>query len=310
MLLSVIIPFYNTRDCVDPLYAALVASLAKIGCQFELICVDDRSPQNDWKQIQAIAEIDKRVKLIRLVRNFGQQAAISAGLAKSRGDWIVVMDADLQDKPEEIPNLLNKALEGHNIVFARRAKRKDTWLKKLYSWLFHRLFKLLSGIETDSTIGNFGIYSRKVIDAFLSLKEGFRGFSMLVSWLGFDFACLDVEHQDRSIGKSSYTFKKGVLLALDAFIAFSDTPLKLTALLGFGLAALSMFVGIIFLIRFFLGYTLLMGWTSLVLSIWFLSGIIIMIMGIIGLYLGKIFAETKNRPSYLIDWTINLDEDK
>ncbi|MDD4309064.1 MAG: glycosyltransferase family 2 protein [Candidatus Cloacimonetes bacterium] len=308
MLISVIIPFYNTRECVRPLYDRLLTTLNRSGWQFELICVDDKSPQKDWEVIEDLAQADKRVKLVRLVRNFGQQAAISAGLAKSCGDWVVVMDADLQDKPEEIPNLLHKAMEGYNIVFALRGRRKDTWLKKLYSWMFHRMFKLLSGMETDTRIGNFGVYSRKVINAFLTLKEGFRGFNMLVSWLGFDYTCIDVDHQERIIGKSSYTFKKGLLLAMDAFVAFSDTPLKLTALSGFILAFISMLVGIIFLIRFFLGYTLLLGWTSLILSIWFLSGVIIMIMGIIGLYLGKIFAETKNRPHYLIDYTINIDE--
>lgn len=308
MLVSIVVPMYNTRDCISDLYKRLADTMEKRGWQFELVCVDDKSPQNDWEIVIQLADKDSRVKLIKLVRNFGQQAAISAGLTFTKGDWIIVMDADLQDSPEDIPKLVEMGLEGYNVVFALRNMRKDNWLKKLYSWSFHKVFKLLSRMDTDTRIGNFGAYSRKVIDAFLSLKESFRGFNMLVSWLGFDYVCVGVDHQERRIGKTSYTFRKGFLLALDAFVAFSDTPLKLTALCGLIISIMSMVVGCVFLIRFFLGYTMLLGWTSLILSIWFLSGMIIMIIGLIGLYLGKTFAETKGRPHYLVDSTVNIDE--
>ena len=308
MLISVVIPFYNTRECVRPLYERLSKVLFGIDEQNEIICVDDGSPQADWEVISQLAKVDPRVKLIKFIRNFGQQTAITAGIEAARGDWVVVMDADLQDSPEEILRLFEKAGEGYDIVYARRAKRRDSVLKKIYSRLFHNLFKFLTGIDMDRTIGNFGIYNRKTIDAFLTLHERFRGFGLLVAWMGFRYTAIDVEHNERNIGKTSYNIRKGVMLALEAFIAFSDKPLKITALLGLSISAMSFVIGVLFLIRGILGYTTIIGWTSLIISVWFLGGIIILIIGIIGLYLGKIFDETKKRPHYLIDYTENIDE--
>lgn len=307
-MISIVIPFYNTRDTFDLLYQRIKESLQGNGLSFEMICVDDGSPQRDYEIIQKTAKQDERIKLIKLSRNFGQQTAITAGIEYAQGDWIVVMDADLQDRPEEIPRLLAKANEGFPIVYARRVSRHDSRLKKVYSLLFHRVFKILTGIRTDNTVGNFGIYHRKVIDAFLGMKESFRGFGLLVAWMDFKHAYIDVDHQERTIGKTSYSFSKGFLLALNAFIAFSDKPLKITALIGFGLSVLAMIIGVVYLIRGILGISAIIGWSSLMISIWFLGGIIIMIMGIMGLYLGKIFEETKKRPLYLVDFLMNIDE--
>lgn len=307
MKISVVLPFYNTRDYTAELYQRLARSLNAEGVDWEMICVDDCSPQKDWEVISLIGEQDTRVKLIRFVRNFGQQTAISAGLAVSQGDWVVVMDADLQDRPEEIPRLLAKALEGYQIVYARRVVRKVSPLKKIYSKVFHIIFEFLTGIKMDDTVGNFGIYGRQTVDTFLSMKERFRGFGLLISWIGQPSASIQVEQQKREGGKSSYTFRKGLSLAVDAFIAFSDKPLKILAISGFALSLLAFGVGIAFLIRGLLGYTEIVGWTSLIISIWFLSGVTIFIIGVLGLYLGKVFDEVKGRPHYIVDMTLNLD---
>lgn len=272
-----------------------------------MICVDDCSPQKDWEIIQQLSLKDEKVKLIKFTRNFGQQTAITAGIDHATGDWVVVMDGDLQDKPEEIPALYRKALTGYDIVYARRVKRKDTFLKRIYSKLFHMVFSFLTGIEMDETIGNFGIYSRKTINSFLNMKESFRGFGLLIAWMKFRSSSITVEHQERSIGKTSYNTFKGLRLALNAFIAFSDKPLKLTTLFGLGLSGMAFSLGAVYLIRGLLGYNAIIGWTSLIISVWFLGGIMILLIGVIGLYLGKVFDETKKRPHYIVDFSVNID---
>lgn len=308
MKISVVIPSYNTRDCIVPLYQRLGKVLEQLDGSYEIICVDDCSPQNDWEVIKQLSQMDEQVKLIKFTRNFGQQAAITAGIDHATGDWVVVMDGDLQDKPEEIPMLYRKALTGFDVVYARREKRKDTIVKRIYSWLFHKTFSFLTGIQMDETIGNFGIYSRKTIDAFLLMRERFRGFGLLIAWMRFKSTSITVDHQERVIGKTSYNFLKGWTLALDAFIAFSDKPLKIMALFGLGLSALSFAIGVIYLIRGMLGLTSIIGWTSLIISVWFLGGMIILLIGVIGLYLGKVFDESKKRPHYIVEFTSNLSK--
>lgn len=309
MILSFVIPCYNTANSLEQLYHQIKLQVEKIGTDFEIIFIDDCSPQEEYLKIEKLASIEKRVKLVKFVRNFGQQRAISAGIKLSKGNWVIVMDADLEDDPRYIPLLLQKAQEGNDIVFARRMNRNHSHSKKLHSRIFHTLFDFLTGIKTDATIGNYGIYSRKVIDVFNTMDEQFRTFGLLVSWLGFPYVCIDVEHGARSSGKSSYSFMKGFILALDAMIAFSQKPLKLTVVSGFIITFLSAVLGIIFLIRWLLVGIPIVGWTSIVLSIWFLGGFIIMTLGVLGLYIGKIFEETKNRPHYVIDYTVNIEKD-
>lgn len=309
MILSFVIPCYNTANSLEPLYKQIKLQAERISQDFEILFVDDCSPQLEYLQIEKIASIDKRVKLVKFVRNFGQQRAISAGIKLSKGDWVIVMDADLEDDPSYIPLLLQKAQEGNDIVFARRMNRTHSHTKKLYSKIFHNLFDFFTGIKTDTTIGNYGIYSRKVIDIIKTMNEQFRTFGLLLAWLGFPYACIDVEHGARYSGKSSYSFMKSYILALDAIIAFSQKPLKLTAISGFIITLLSLVLGIIFLIRWIFVGIPIVGWTSIVLSIWFLGGFVIMTLGVLGLYIGKIFEETKNRPHYVIDYTKNIEKD-
>jgi dolichol-phosphate mannosyltransferase len=279
----------------------------EISCEF--IFIDDYSPQQDFLVIADLCKKDSRVKLLRLSRNFGQQAAISCGLKHARGEWIIVMDADLQDRPEEIPNFYKKAMEGYDIVFSKVENRNDSFLKKAFSSMFYRIFGYFTGSKGNHGIRNFGIYHRKVVDAFLSLDEQFRGFALLVRWLGFKSTVIEVQHDRREIGKTSYNFTKGLNLAMDSFLTFSDKPLRITIMSGFVVSLISFMAGLVFLFRALLGYTVILGWTSLILSIWFLSGFTVFCVGLIGLYVGKVFNETKKRPHYIVDYTINIDEE-
>jgi len=307
-MLSIIIPCYNTRECITALYESIKNILGHNKIAYEIIFIDDKSPQKDYEVVKHLSQIDSSVKLIKFVRNFGQQNAISAGLKISKGDWVIVMDADMQDDPIYIPQLYSKVQEGYDIVFAKRINRKHSFIKILESRVYHLCFNWLTGMDTDTTIGNYGIYSRKVVNEFNNMNEQFRGFGLLVKWMGFNCAYIDVEHGKRYTGKSSYNFHKGIIHAFNAMIAFSQRPLKFTVLMGFGITFIAMVVSIIFIIRWLLGEVAIVGWTSIVLSIWLIGGLNIIILGIVGLYIGKIFEETKQRPHYIIDYMVNINE--
>jgi dolichol-phosphate mannosyltransferase len=299
-VISVVIPIYGNELFIDELYSRLTANLSAITGDFEIIFVDDGSPDNSWKLIAGNAEKDRRVKGIRFSRNFGQHFAITAGLANCAGDWVVVMDGDLQDRPEEIINLYHKALEGYEVVFARRLVRKDTLYRKLCSGMFYKFFDLLAGTKTDAAVANFGIYSRDVIDSFNKMREHSRLFPLFVHWLGFNTAYIDVEHAERSAGKSAYTFGKKLDLALDTIISMSNKPLKISVKLGLLLSFLSFLYGGFIIMKYLLWGVPVMGWTSLMVSLYFIGGLLLSTLGVLGIYIGKIFDEVKNRPLYII----------
>lgn len=301
MHLSIVSPVYQAQHIIDELVKRISASVQTFTNDYEIILVDDCGPDLSWDKILENAAIDNRVKGIRLSRNFGQHHAITAGLDAANGDWIVVMDCDLQDRPEEIPNLYHKALEGFEIVFARRVDRRDSFIKKQSSDLFYRMFSYLSGIPQDGTIANFGIYSNKVIRAINSMREPMRAFTPMARWVGFSKTAVDVKHDERFEGKTSYSWNKLVKLALDIALAYSDKPLMLVIKTGFLISSLSLLYTIYNVILYFTGDIKVTGFASLIVSIWFLSGLIIFILGIVGLYIGKIFDGIKNRPLYLID---------
>jgi glycosyltransferase involved in cell wall biosynthesis len=299
-VISVVIPIYRNEPFIDELYSRLTANLSAITKDFEIIFVDDGSPDNSWKRIVMNAEKDRRVKGIRFSRNFGQHIAITAGAAQSCGDWVVVMDGDLQDRPEEIIDLYGKASEGYDVVFARRQIRKDTFTRKISSRLFYKIFDFLAGTKTDATVANFGIYSREVIDSFNKMREHSRLFPLFIRWLGFNTAYIDVEHGERSTGKSAYTFRKKLDLALDTIVSMSNQPLKISIKLGLLLSFLSFLYGVFIIIKYLLWGIPVIGWPSLIVSLYFIGGLLLSTLGVLGVYLGKIFDEVKNRPLYVI----------
>ena len=299
---SIVSPVYRAESLITELVRRIQASMSAITENYEIILVDDRGPDNSWDRIEEEAARDPRVHGVRLSRNFGQHKAITAGLEHARGEWIVVMDCDLQDQPEEIPALYHYAVrEGYDLVFARRVERQDSWLKRTGSQAFYSMLAYLTETKQDPAIANFGIYHRKVIDAVLAMRESIRYFPTMLRWVGFRAGGLAVEHAERPEGASSYNLRRLINLALDIILAYSDKPLRLTVKLGLGISAAAFGLVLITLFRALLGYHWEPGYVSLIISIWFFSGLILSVLGMVGLYLGKTFEQVKNRPIYLVD---------
>ena len=252
MDISVVIPVYGCRAALPELHRRLTESLSAITDNYEIILVNDACPQNSWEDIEKICEKDSKVKGIELSRNFGQIYAITAGLDNSKGEWVVVMDCDLQDRPEEIINLYNKAQEGYDVVFARRAQRKDSALKIFVSKLFYSVCSFATDTKFDPAICNFSIISRKVVDSYCSMREVHRAYVAYIKWLGFKQTAIDVEHNDRAEGKSSYNFKKRMRMAMEIITSQSDKVLKFIVGLGFIVAMLSLLGAIAIIIKYFI----------------------------------------------------------
>jgi len=299
--LSVVIPVYKAESCLRELHRRLLAALEQITSDFECILVEDCGGDASWQMICNIAAADPRFRGIQFSRNFGQHYGITAGLDYASGDWVVVMDCDLQDVPEEIANLYAKAEEGFDIVLAMRMNRKDSSGKKYTSGLFYRLFNYMTDMNYDPSVGNFRIMSAKVVANCRNMREGLRFLPSMIEWMGFPTAKIEVEHSSRYAGESTYTLRKLLALASDIIIASSDKPLRISVKLGFSIAGLAFIMGIGLLIYAAFYGTPIMGWSSLIVSLYFLGGIIIANLGIIGIYLGKTFDETKKRPLYIIN---------
>ncbi len=298
--ISVVSPVYKAPKILPELVARLERSLSKITDSFEVILVDDGCPWDSWSVIEALSKNFKFIKGIKLTRNFGQHYAITAGLDHAKGDWVVVMDCDLQDQPEEIHKLYNEAQNSFDIVLAARENRKDSPLKKLFSKLFYSLLSYLSGANYDHRVANFGIYSQKVITAINQFRESIRYFPGLVQYVGFKSTTINISHASREEGQTSYNLKRLYKLALDVILAYSDKPLSMIIRLGLLCSFTSFLYGCFTIWQWYRGEIIVLGYTSLIASLWFLSGIILSTLGIIGLYLGKTFQSTKNRPLYLI----------
>jgi glycosyltransferase involved in cell wall biosynthesis len=299
-LISIVIPVYKAEHCLDELYHRLKTALESVSPDFEIVLVEDCGGDNSWQVIERLAAADPRVCGIQFSRNFGQHYGITAGLDYCHGEWVVVMDCDLQDRPEEIPRLYAKAQEGFDIVLALRGARQDPFLKRMTSLLFYKFFSYLADIEYDGASGNFRIMSRKVVTSFRRMGEQLRFFGGLVQWLGFPTSSIEVEHAERFEGNSTYTFSKLWKLATETIIAYSDKPLRIGVRFGFGMAALAFCYGMYILFRAWTYGSPIPGWNSMIVSLYFIGGITIAMLGIIGIYLGKTFDESKKRPLYIV----------
>ncbi len=249
--LSIVSPVYGAKFIVDELVKRIVTTLELNNLTFEIILVDDGSPDNSWEKIQKNCSFDKRIKGIKLSRNFGQHYAITAGLDSAIGEWVVVMDCDLQDQPEEIINLLKKAQEGYDIVFARRIERQDHFFKRFFSYFFYKLLSYLTGTIHDSSVANFGIYHKKVIEAVCRMRESIRYFPTMVNWVGFKHTKIKVEHSKRLEGETSYNLKKLINLSLDVILAFSDKPIRIIIKIGTVISLFAFLFAFVSVIRFF-----------------------------------------------------------
>jgi dolichol-phosphate mannosyltransferase len=300
MDISVVIPVYGCRASLEELHRRLVITLLTITNNFEIIFVNDDCPENSWDTIKEIAQKDNRVKGIDLSRNFGQIRAITAGLHYAAGEWIVVMDCDLQDQPEEIAKLYNKAIEGYDVVFSRRFIRHDTFYKKLVSKCFYAMYGFFTNRSFDPAICNFSISRKIVIENYMKINDQNRAFILFIKWMGFKTTAIDIEHAERSIGKSAYTFQKQLRLAAEIITTQSNKPLIFSIKLGFLFSLTAFFYAAYLVLRYFIEGIGVAGWTTTVVSIWFVSGIIIAQLGIMGLYIGYVFDQTKNRPVFIV----------
>lgn len=309
MELSVVSPCYGAPTLLRELVRQITETVAQLTDSYEIILVEDASPDNSRDIIREICAEDSHVKGIFLSRNFGQQGALNAGYDTSTGNYVVTLDCDLQNPPAQIRDLYLKAQEGYDIVFATRRHRPDTFFMTQGSHVFNRLMGFLTDTRQDESVAEFAIFSRKVIDAMAKMGDYHRYYPLMTQWVGFKTAKVDVEHAVRTDGKkSSYSIRKRIELAVSTAVSFSTKSLRLIVYFG-TLVTLAAIIGAIALvIKTFILDTQVSGWATLFVSMWFIAGIMIMVMGIVAVYVGSIFDEVKRRPSYLISEKLNVEQ--
>lgn len=309
MIVSVVSPVYKARDCLQPLYERLTIVLQTLEgvSDYEILLIEDCGRDGSWELIETLANKDPHLRGVQLSRNFGQHHSITAGLDLCKGDWAIVMDCDLQDAPEDIWDLWKKAQEGYDIVCARRGKRQDPRWRLLSSRVYHLLLENLSGLSYDPEVASFRIISRAVIDVYRTMRESSRSFGAQIHWLGFPTAYIDVRHSARHEGESSYTIRKLIAAAIETVTSYSNKPLRLSVWLGFGVFIAALCVSFVLVVRKIFWSIPIDGWSSLMISLWFLGGLIIANLGVIGLYLGKVYDETRRRPIYVISKKVNIN---
>lgn len=297
---SVVSPVYGCAVCLEELVDRIETVLRPVCECFEIILVDDSSPDDAWTRICELARHRSCVRGVRLSRNFGQHAAISAGLLEARGETIVVMDCDLQDRPEEIPKLLSALVGNAEIALAQRVERRDNIIKRFSSWAFYRLLGWLTGAAYDHTTANFGAYSRRVVDAINAMPEHDRFFPMLVQWTGFEVVRIPVTHESRGHGKSGYNLRRLLRLGLNIALSYSDKPLMLVVGLALCFAVLAVGVAAYSILLYVQGKTQVAGFTSIVASVWLIGSAMLASIGVVGLYVGRLFNSAKGRPHFVI----------
>jgi dolichol-phosphate mannosyltransferase len=301
--LSVVAPCYNEAGCLDQLHARLTQVCTKeIGKDdYEIVLVDDGSSDSTWRAIQALVEKDPHVVGIALSRNHGHQLALSAGLTVCRGQRILIIDADLQDPPELLPDMMGLMDQGADVVYGQRQSREgESWFKKVTAKLFYRLFDQLVDFDIPLDCGDFRLISRRALDVLNSMPEHHRFVRGMVSWIGFNQVPLYYERQARYAGSTSYPFTKMLRFAFDAITSFSVRPLRLASYLGMMFGLLSLAALIYTLIGWALGQTVV-GWTSVMTVILLLGSAQLIVIGVVGEYLGRLCLEAKSRPLFIID---------
>lgn len=297
----VVAPIHNEEANVAELANRVIAATEPLSKDFRLVLVDDGSRDRSWAEICAAAKRDKRVIGVRLNRNFGQHSAIAAGLRAEAGDWVIVMDGDLQDRPEVIPELYEKALsEGHDVIFVARQERPEGMLYQFAQGIFYSTLRNFTGTDYDPAHGNFSIISHRVQAALNELPEDNRFYGGLIEWLGFKRATLQAKHGERHAGDTSYSFRSRFIFARNIILSFSTRPLSYAIVFGALVVAMSFVFGVwIYVKALFFGYSI-EGWASIMVSIYFLGGVQLMMIGMNGAYVGRISDTMKNRPVYLV----------
>lgn len=300
---SVVVPVHNEAGCLEELHRRLRDTFAKLKIDdYEVIFVDDGSRDDSREVIRKLCRQDTRAKLIALARNFGHQFAITAGMDSSHGDAVIVMDADLQDPPEVIPDLLAKWQEGYDVVYGVRLVRPgDSWLKRATAWVFYRLLRLMTNTDIAVDAGDFRLLSRRALATFNRLRERSRFVRGMVSWIGFPQAPVYYQRATRLTGQTGYPLGKQLKLALDAIVSFSDVPLRVATWVGFlGVAVCLAYLGYALFAKVVWGATV-KGWASLVAVVVFIGSVQLAMLGVLGQYVGRIYEELKGRPLYVVD---------
>lgn len=307
-VLSVVIPVFNEEDNLPQLYSRLVKVLEKIRLDYEILFVDDGSRDDSLRLLQYIASRDEDVAVIELARNFGHQVAISAGIENARGKGVIIMDADLQDPPEVLPQFIEKWREGHDVVYAIRQNRKEGWLKRSSYAVFYRLLQRIANIDIPLDAGDFCIMDRKVVDILVDMPERNRFVRGIRSWVGLDQVGVAYERDVRYAGAPKFTFSRLMYLAMDGLVSFSYIPLRMITLLGFGVSVVSILLAIGYTIQKLTRGLSPPGFATTVVAIFFLAGIQLVTIGVIGEYVGRIFEEVKRRPLYVIRKITRADQ--
>ena len=306
-LISLVIPMFNEEENIRELYERSKKTLETIGSH-EIIFVNDGSRDRTLEKILELADKDKNVKIIDFSRNFGHQTAITAGMDNSQGEAVVIMDGDLQDTPETMLELVKKWKEGYEVVYAKRRTRKDSFFKRATAYAFYRIIKKIANIDITEDTGDFCLLDKKVIDALKKIKEHSRFVRGLTSWVGFKKGIILFDREERKRGNTSYPLKKMLKFAYDGITSFSYFPLKMATYLG----VFSAFMGFIWGIyaiyqKIYNPETTVPGWTTVVVAIFFLGGIQLIVLGMIGEYIGRIYTEAQNRPPYIVRQKINFN---
>lgn len=309
--ISLVIPMYYEEKVVEECYRRTINVLSKLEkYDYELVIVNDGSKDKTLEILEKIASKDKHVKIISFSRNFGHQAAVTAGLRFVTGDAIVIIDADLQDPPELIPQMLEKWEQGYEVIYGKRKVRKgESAFKLMTAKMFYKTLNALSDVEIPKDTGDFRLVDRKVVDVVNSLPEHNKFLRGLFSWVGYKQYAYEYERQERFAGKTKYPLKKMLKLASDGIISFSTKPIKMVGMLG----VISIVISIIILIYALISYIfklnqLSAGWTSIMVAITFFAGVQLLSLWIISEYLGRVYDEAKGRPQYIVDKKINIDE--
>ena len=307
-LLSVIVPVYNEEMVIMEMHSRLTNVLDSYGIDYEIVFVNDGSQDGTLGIVKQLCNQDKRIKLISFSRNFGHQIAITAGMDKASGQAVVIIDADLQDPPELIIKMLEKWKEGYHVVYATRKKREgESLFKSFTASLFYRMLKRLTPVDIPVDTGDFRLMDRKVVEQLKKMRERARFVRGMVSWVGFRQSKVEYIRQKRFAGETKYPIKKMLKFAVDGILSFSQVPLKISSVFGFISSGFSFFLIIYgFVIKYLFPQKSIPGWASLFVAILFIGGVQLMCLGILGEYLGRIYAEIQKRPLYICDEEINF----
>jgi glycosyltransferase involved in cell wall biosynthesis len=308
--LSVIVPMYNEEEVIEVTYRRLKVVLDTLGESYEIIFVNDGSRDKTSDIVRGMCKVDQGVKLVEFSRNFGHQIAVTAGMDHANGRAVVLIDADLQDPPELIVDMVARWREGYDVVYGKRIGRKgESWFKKTTAAMFYRLLRSMTSVNIPVDTGDFRLMDRKVCDALTSMRERSRFIRGMVSWAGFKQTSVDYVRDERFAGETKYPLRKMIRLSLDAMTSFSTKPLKIAGILGFILSAAGFIYLIIVLYQHFFTDTTTQGWTSLVAISLLFHGITLSLLGVLGEYIGRTYEEAKRRPLYFVSETLNFAEE-